>query len=57
MRGDCVFYGSGMPGQHVAIVAAIAGDVPMVVSHGSEAGPFYVRFNYRNDIMQFRRYI
>ena len=57
MRGDCVLYGSGAPGEHVTIVVGIVGGVPMVVSHGSEAGPFYVRYNYRGDIMQFRRYI
>jgi hypothetical protein len=31
--------------------------VPMVVSHGSEEGPFYVRYDYRSDILEFRRYI
>lgn len=57
LRGDCVFYGSGPPGQHVTIVVGRENGVPMVISHGSEAGPFYVRFNYRSDVMQIRRYI
>ena len=29
----------------------------MVVSHGSEGGPYYVAYNYRTDIMCIRRYI
>ncbi len=29
----------------------------MVVSHGSQAGPFYLPFDYRTDIMCVRRYI
>lgn len=57
MRGDCVLYGSGFPGQHVTIVVGIVGGVPMVVSHGSESGPFYVKYNYRADVLQIRRYI
>jgi hypothetical protein len=57
-RGDCVIYGHGAPGLHTAIVVGRAKDgTPMVVSHGSEAGPFFVRYNYRADIMQIRRYI
>jgi hypothetical protein len=54
MPGDCVFYGRGWPGSHVAMVA---NDTDMVYSHGSEAGPYYVRWNYRSDVMQTRRYI
>lgn len=57
-RGDCVIYGSGPNGEHTAIVVGRAKDgIPMVVSHGSEAAPFFVRYNYRSDIMQIRRYI
>jgi hypothetical protein len=52
--GDAVIYGSGFPGKHVAMVAE---DTDMVYSHGSEAGPFYVRWNYRSDVMQTRRFI
>jgi hypothetical protein len=56
-RGDCVLYGTGSPGEHVSIVVSLKGDVPMVVSHGSEPGPFYLKYNYRSDVMQIRRYI
>lgn len=52
--GDAVLYGTGFPGHHVAMVAE---DTDMVYSHGSEAGPFYLRWNYRSDVMQVRRYI
>jgi hypothetical protein len=31
--------------------------VPIVVSHGSEAGPFLLPYNYRSDDGQIRRYI
>jgi hypothetical protein len=57
LRGDCVFYGTGHPGQHVTIVVGREQGVPMVISFGSEPGPFYLRFNYLSDVMQFRRYI
>jgi cell wall-associated NlpC family hydrolase len=56
-QGDCVIYGSESPGTHVAIVVGRQDGVPMVVSHGSEEGPFFVRYNYRSDVLQFRRYI
>lgn len=56
-QGDCVIYGSAWPGTHVAIVVGRQDGVPMVVSHGSEAGPFYVRYDYRSDVLEFRRYI
>jgi hypothetical protein len=56
-RGDCVLYGSGFPGQHVTIVVGKQGGVPVVVSHGSEPGPFHLPYNYRTDIMEIRRYI
>jgi hypothetical protein len=56
-QGDCVIYGSEWPGTHVAIVVGRQDGVPMVVSHGSEEGPFFVRYNYRSDVLQFRRYI
>ena len=55
-RGDCVLYGGSSP-SHVTIVVGRREGVPMVVSHGSEAGPFFVRYDYRNDVMQIRRYI
>jgi hypothetical protein len=56
-QADCVFYGTEWPGKHVAIVVGRQGGVPMVVSHGSEEGPFFVRYNYRPDVLQIRRYI
>jgi len=52
--GDAVLYGTGFPGHHVAMIAE---DTDMVYSHGSEAGPFYLKWNYRSDVMQVRRYI
>jgi cell wall-associated NlpC family hydrolase len=51
--GDLIIYGHGWPGTHVAIY--VGGG--MVVSHGSEGGPYYVRYDYRSDIMEARRYI
>jgi hypothetical protein len=58
MRGDCVIYGQpGTTGKHTAIVVAVVKGVPYCVSHGSEAGPFYVRWNYRSDVQSIRRYI
>ena len=56
--GDCVIYGGGT-GSHVAIIVKGGNvtDRPMVMSHGSEAGPFYVPYNYRSDINCIRRYI
>ena len=56
-QGDCVLYGSAWPGTHVALVVGRQDGVPMVVSHGSEDGPFLVRYDYRPDVLQFRRYI
>jgi hypothetical protein len=57
LRGDLVFYGRGWPGNHVAIVVAVKNGVAYVVSHGSEGGPYYLRWNYRSDVMCVRRYI
>lgn len=50
--GDLVFYGSGPPWSHVAIVCAPA----EVWSHGSEGGPYLVPIDYRSDRGQVRRY-
>jgi hypothetical protein len=55
LRGDCVHYGPG-PGDHVTIVVGKVGGVPMVVSHGSDDCPCYVRYDYR-PVWGFRRYI
>jgi hypothetical protein len=53
MRGDLIIYGNGFPGEHVAIYI---GD-GLVISHGSEPAPVKVRWNYRSDFMQCRRFI
>jgi cell wall-associated NlpC family hydrolase len=53
LRGDLVFYGSP---RHVSIVYGRKNGHPMVISHGSEGAPFYVRFDYRT-VTQIRRYI
>lgn len=56
--GDCVLYGlRGTTGKHTAIVVGRKNSQIMVVSHGSEAGPFYLPYNYRSDVMCIRRYI
>lgn len=58
LRGDVVIYGAGKPGKHTAIVVGRRKDgKPMVVSHGSQNGPFYLPYDYRRDVMQVRRYI
>lgn len=54
MPGDAVLYGRAWPGTHVAMVAD---DPNFVYSHGSEAGPYYLRWNYRSDVLDQRRYI
>jgi hypothetical protein len=56
LRGDCVHYGGGT-GAHVTIVVAKRDGVPMVVSHGSQSGPHFTRYDYRDDVDHFRRYI
>lgn len=52
-RGDCLIYGSGWPGKHVAVY--IGGGY--VISHGSEGGPYKLKWDYRSDLMEVRRYI
>jgi hypothetical protein len=52
-RGDLVLYGTGWPGEHVAMY--IGGG--LVISHGSEAGPFKLSMHYRGDVIDVRRYI
>lgn len=51
--GDLVIYGSGFPGEHTAVVTGGG----LVVSHGSEAGPFLLPIHYRSDVLEYRRYI
>jgi hypothetical protein len=53
--GDAVIYGNGFPGHHVAMVDHENHD--LVYSHGSESGPYHIKWNYRSDIMQVRRYL
>lgn len=50
--GDCVFYGSGFPYGHVAVY--VGGGY--VFSHGGEAGPYKLPWNYRTP-RKVRRYI
>jgi len=58
LRADLVLYGDpfGRSG-HVAIVVGRRRGRIMVVSHGSEAGPFYLPHDYRSDVRSIRRYI
>lgn len=58
LRADLALYGDpfGRTG-HVAIVVGRRNGRIMVVSHGSEAGPFYLDAHYRRDFRGFRRYI
>lgn len=58
-RADVVLYGPGWPYKHTAIVL---GREPrtrrtLVISHGSEAGPFLLPIDYRSDRAQVRRFI
>ena len=55
LRGDLVFY-SPPPARHVAIVVGRKNGHPMVISHGSEGAPYYLKYDYRN-VSQIRRYI
>lgn len=48
--GDYVLYGSGPPWHHVALLVGVKNGKHMVVSHGSEPGPFYLPYNYRGDV-------
>lgn len=54
-RADIVLYGDPQvpAGAHTALY--VGGG--KVVSHGSEAGPFFLDYNYRSDIHSFRRFI
>lgn len=57
LPGDAVIYGNGWPGHHAAIVVR-SGGAPMVVSHGGESGPSYLRYDYMGQrVMSIRRYI
>lgn len=52
--GQLVIYGTpGSTGEHVAVY--IGGG--FVMSHGGEAGPFKLRWNYRTDVQDVRDYL
>lgn len=55
LLADCVLYGIvGQPRTHH--VGVHVGD-GWVISHGSEGGPYKLRWNYRADVLAVRRYI
>ena len=57
LPGDLVFYaGSGSTPTHVAIMVGRKQGRPYVISHGNEAGPLFLRWNYRRHV-QLRRYV
>jgi cell wall-associated NlpC family hydrolase len=51
--GDLILYGGGPNAEHVAVY--VGGG--MVISHGSEGGPYKLPVNYRSDVRETRRYI
>lgn len=54
MRGDAVLYGArGSNGEHTALYVGSG----LVISHGSEGGPYKLPVDYRADRMSVRRYI
>jgi hypothetical protein len=57
LPGDAVLYGPAPTFEHVAAFVGRKNGVPMVVSHGSENGPYLLPLHYRGDVGQFRRYI
>lgn len=58
LHADCVIYGQpGSDGAHTALVVGRKDGILMVLSHGSEGGPYYLPLDYRSDIMSIRRYI
>lgn len=57
IRGDAVLYGANSPYLHTAIIVGHQNGTPMVVSNGSENGPYLLPYNYRGDVGQIRRYI
>lgn len=57
LNADLVLYGTGPTYQHVAGVVGERNGKPLVVSHGSEGGPYLLPIDYRSDIGQIRRYI
>ena len=57
IRGDVVLYGPAPTFEHTAIVVGHHQDKPVVVSNGSEPGPFLLAYDYRSDANMIRRYI
>lgn len=57
LRADAVIYGTSYPYLHTAIIVTHDKGKPMVVSNGSEGGPYYVPYDYRDDVAMIRRYI
>jgi hypothetical protein len=59
--GDAVIYGTSPSNtEHVAMITHTGDNkdkVIRVISNGSEAGPFWLPYNYRSDIVEIRRYI
>ena len=53
LPGDAVIYGTAWPGEHTALYTGGG----LVVSNGSEPGPFLLPIRYRPDILQIRRYL
>lgn len=51
--GDLVIYGPSWPGEHTAVYTGGG----LVVSHGSEGGPYLLPWRYRSDVLSVRRYI
>ena len=56
-RADLVLYGPAPTFEHVAIIVGEKNGDPIVVSNGSEGGPYFLPYNYRSDVGQIRRYI
>lgn len=54
---DAVLYGTRAPFLHTALIINIEKGKPMVMSHGSEGGPYYAPYDYRNDVAMIRRMI
>lgn len=63
LPGDLIFYGSWRPWlgryetTHVQTVVEIVGGVPYTIGFGSQGGPDYLHYRYREDIAGARRYI
>jgi Putative peptidoglycan binding domain/NlpC/P60 family len=53
MPGDLVFYGGGSVPKHVAVYVGKG----LVISHGSEPGPYLLPRNYRSDEVGVRSYL